>query len=555
MLAGCRPWPSDLADSYRRAGWWRGVTLMDSFDEWVTRFAKRTALVAGRRRVSYEELGRNVDRMAAGLADTGLTDRDRVVVQLPNVPEVLVATFALMRIGAIPVMALPALRFAEISHIVRLADARGYVIPDVGRGYDYRDLASEVQAASPSLAHVLVVGDPGRFTPIPRTGPDVPPPTEADPSDVALFLLSGGTTGLPKLVPRTHDDYLCNIIASTANAGLDSESAYLTALPIVHNYALGCPGVLGVLSVGGRVILTSDPDPGIAFPLIERERVTVTGLVPAVAILWTEAAEGTKSDLSSLQLVQVGGSKLSAEAASRLGPALGCAVQQSFGMAEGLLSQSRADEAPDLTLTAQGRPLSPADEVRIVDADGAEVPFGAPGRLEVRGPYTIRGYYRTSAEEHAVSFTDDGFFRTGDIARQLSSGHLVIEGRHVDFINRGGEKVSAEEIENHLLAHPSVVNVAVVGVPDRLAGERMHAYVVSRDREFGMGDIRRLLTDRRVAPYKFPDRLEVVGSLPETGVGKVDKEALRALAVGSSDLLADDQPDAAHQARSRAVHR
>ncbi len=155
--------------------------------------------------------------------------------------------------------------------------------------------------------------------------------------------LSGGSTGLSKLIPRTHDDYIYSVRESARICGLTPASVYLAALPIAHNYPMSSPGFLGALYAGATVALSPSPSPDVAFPVIERERVTITGVVPPVAMIWLEAAAGTPSDLSSLEVLQVGGAKLATEVARRVKPTLGCTLQQVFGMAEGLVNYTRLD--------------------------------------------------------------------------------------------------------------------------------------------------------------------------------------------------------------------
>ncbi|MEU2616385.1 AMP-binding protein [Micromonospora sp. NPDC007271] len=530
MLEGCVPWPEDLAARYRAAGHWRGEPLGALLRAAARAHGLRTALVAGDTRWTYAQLDEQADRIAAGLRRQGIRPGERVVLHLPNVPELVVLCFALFRLGALPVFALPAHRRAEVEYLCRAAQAVAYVIPDVAGGFDHRALAAQVRAELPALRTVVVVGDPGDtdgFVPYAElTAAEPAELPDPDPTDVALFLLSGGTTGVPKLIPRTHDDYWYNIRLSAATAGLDAATVYLAVLPVAHNYALACPGVLGTLSVGGRVVLCPNGSPDEAFPLITAERVTVTGLVPPLGLIWADAAANRSTDLSSLRLVQVGGSHVTPEAARRMATALGCRLQQSFGMAEGLLSQSRLDDPEELILNAQGKPLSPDDEIRIVDAEDRPVPDGETGELLVRGPYTFRGYYQ-APDHNARAFTDDGFFRTGDLARRLPTGHLVITGRRKDVINRGGEKVSAEEVENIVLAHPAVAQAALVAMPDPLLGERSCLFVVPRGEAPRLGQLTGFLRERGLAAYKLPDRLRVVDALPQTAVGKVDKVRLR----------------------------
>ncbi|NPC85606.1 (2,3-dihydroxybenzoyl)adenylate synthase, partial [Pyxidicoccus fallax] len=507
-LPGCPTWPEDFAARYRAAGYWRGETFGQLLRERARSHGPRTAVVAGNQRWTYQELDERADRLAAGFHALGILPRDRVVVQLPNVAEFFEVIFALFRLGALPVFALPAHRASEIGYFCEFTEAVAYVIADRFGGFDYRALAQQVQAKVPTLKHVLVVGDPGPFTALKALY--VTPPTElsAPPraDDVAFFQLSGGSTGVPKLIPRTHDDYLYSVRASAEICGLDETSVYLCALPAAHNFPLSSPGTLGVFHAGGTVVMALHSSPDVAFPLIERERVTLTALVPPLAMIWMDAAKARRHDLSSLRMLQVGGARLSDEAARRVRPTLGCALQQVFGMAEGLVNYTRLDDPEELIVTTQGRPISPDDEVRVVDDEDREVAPGETGHLLTRGPYTIRGYYKAEAH-NARSFTSDGFYRTGDLVRLTPEGYLVVEGRAKDQINRGGEKVAAEEVENHLLAHPSVHDAAVVALPDPFLGERTCAFVIPRGAPPAATVLTAFLRERGLAAFKIPDRV------------------------------------------------
>ncbi|MET0401007.1 MAG: (2,3-dihydroxybenzoyl)adenylate synthase [Cystobacter sp.] len=527
-LEGFTPWPEEFAARYREAGYWRGETFGQLLRERATRHPERTALVAGPLRLSYQELDARVDRLAAGLHGLGIQARDRVVVQLPNLGEFLEVIFALFRIGALPVFALPAHRASEIGYFCAFTEAVAYIIPDKHSGFDYRTLAEQVRATTPTLKHVIVVGDAGPFQalsalyaePVELAGPGA--------SDVAFFQLSGGSTGVPKLIPRTHDDYIYSLRGSVEICQLDGESVYLCALPASHNFPLSSPGTLGTLYAGGTVVMAPNPSPDEAFALIARERVTITALVPPLAMIWLEAAQARRHDLSSLKVLQVGGARLSDEAARRVRPALGCTLQQVFGMAEGLVNYTRLDDDEERISTTQGRPISPADEIRVVDEDGLDVAPGGTGQLLTRGPYTIRGYYKAEAH-NARAFTSEGFYSTGDLVRVTAQGDLVVEGRAKDQINRGGDKVAAEEVENHLLAHPGVHNVAVVAMPDKFLGERTCAFIIPRETPPTAATLNAFLRSRGLAAFKIPDRIEFVDSFPQTGVGKVSKKDLRGL--------------------------
>ncbi|MEV5238634.1 (2,3-dihydroxybenzoyl)adenylate synthase [Streptomyces cinnamoneus] len=531
-------YPAEFAERYRAAGYWRGETFGQMLRERAARHPDRVAVVdptrtahgEEARRWTYGELDARADRMAAGFLAHGIAKGDRVVVQLPNVAEFFEVIFALFRIGALPVFALPAHRDTEIRHFCAFTEAAAYVIADVAEGYDYRELAGRVRAEVPTLRHVFVVGDPGEHTALAGVAADPVVIEDAPaPHELAFLQLSGGSTGVPKLIPRTHDDYIYSLWGSNEICGVDENSVYLCALPAAHNFPLSSPGTLGALYAGARVVLAPRPSPDVAFPLIEREGVTLTGLVPPLALVWTEAAAAGEHDLSSLDVLLVGGAKFSEEAARRVRPALGCTLQQVFGMAEGLVNYTRLDDPEETVVTTQGRPISPDDEIRVVDDADEDLPPGATGHLLTRGPYTIRGYWR-APEHNAASFTADGFYRTGDVVRLTPTGHIVVEGRAKDQINRGGEKVAAEEIENHILAHPSVHDVAVVSMPDDYLGERTCAYVVLREAAGPVRSvaIKKFVRERGLAAFKVPDRVEFVDAFPQTGIGKVSKKDLRA---------------------------
>ncbi|MGC5664611.1 (2,3-dihydroxybenzoyl)adenylate synthase [Micromonospora sp. WMMD723] len=531
MLENCVPWPDETADAYREAGYWTDEVL----GRWPADDpgrAARCALVTAERTLTYAELDRAAERRAAGLLDRGIGRDDRVIVQLPNDIDLVVCTLALLRIGALPVFALPAHRTMEIVDLVEVSGARAYVGADVVLGHDFRLMATEVRSRCSTLTEVFIAGEPGDFTALaevdaePRT---TPPP---EPGDVAMFLLSGGTTGKPKLIPRTHADYAYQLRASAEVCDVGPHSRLLAALPVGHNFPLGCPGVLGVLRAGGVAVLSPSPSPDDCFSLIESAGVTITSLVPPMVPLWLEAAEWMPEDLSSLQVLQVGGARLDPVTAGRVREGLDCRLQQVYGMAEGLLNFTRLDDPQDLVLTTQGRPLSPGDEIRIVGPDGAEVGTGEPGELLTRGPYTFRGYYRAPGFNR-VRFTGDGFFRTGDVVLSRPTGHLEVVGRINDVVNRGGEKVPAQELEELLMTMPAVAGAAVVAVPDPDMGELTCACIVPRGAEHppALQEIRSALTERGVAGFKLPDRLVVFDRLPVTAVGKIDKKTLTARAV------------------------
>ncbi len=535
MLEGCIPWPEDLARSYRDAGYWQEISLWQMLDSTIGRHPDKMAIVQGDRRVSYRELGERIDQLAFRLVECGLRPYDRVVLQLPNSIEFVIVFFALVRCGAIPVLALTAHRQNEIGHFIAHSQATAYVIADCVRGFDYRAMAAEIVARSPSLRTVLVLGIPGHgqrslsdlLAAPPYSGVDrclQPLAPAAD--DVALMLLSGGTTGVSKLIPRTHNDYVYNCRQSATIAGFDDNTIFLAVLPMAHNFTLGSPGILGTFACGGTVVVAADAAVETVFPLIERERITVISAAVPLVVNWLNAETIGNYDFSSIRVFMNGGAKLAPELRRRIEACFGCTYQESYGTAEGLLNMTRLDDPEDVRFTSSGRPISDGDEIRFVDETCRPVVGGEVGELLCRGPYTVRGYYNAPSATHAA-FTADGFYRMGDAVRCID-GNLYVEGRLRDLINRGGEKISCEEVENHLLAHPAVNSACVVAMPDKVFGEKACAFVVLKPAAYlSFAEMKAFLLGRRIAKFKLPERLELVDDFPTSGVGKILRRELR----------------------------
>jgi 2,3-dihydroxybenzoate-AMP ligase len=535
MQDGFVAWPDHLARRYRAAGYWTGETLAELVRRPAGSTPDHIALVTATERVGYAALDVRIDRRAAGLRALGIAAGDHVVVQLPNTIEFVVVSVALFRIGAVPVFALPAHRRREIAFLCAHTDAVALIVPEAHRRFDHRELAREVCQTSPALAHVLVDGDAQEFTPLSQVDGEPVPLPLPDPAGVALLLLSGGTTGTPKLIPRTHDDYAYQMRATAEEMSFGADGVYLAALPAAHNAALGCPGVLGALRAGGTAVLADSPSPEEVFPLISSERVTLTTLMPVFLPLWTETAPLFGVELSGV-VIEVGGARLEPEVAARVEPAIGARLTRWFGTAEGLLSFTRPGDPLEDRVGTEGRPLSPGDEVRVVDDQGADVPPGEVGEMIVQGPYTIRGYYR-APEYNATAFTPEGFYRTGDLVRFTPGGTLVVAGRIKDVVNRGGEKVPTGEVEDELKTHPAVRDAAVLALPDRNLGEKTCAVLVAEAGQVpGRDELREFLISRGLAEYKVPDRVEAVDLLPRTPIGKVDKKALRAALTSSPEV-------------------
>jgi 2,3-dihydroxybenzoate-AMP ligase len=538
MLEGVVGFPPEFARRYREKGYWRDKSLVQEFAPVFEKFSGRVAIIDGERQYTYADIDKLSINLALNLLSLGVKPLDRVVLLLPNVAEFVILYFALQKIGAIPIAALATHRYNEVSQFVAIARAVSCVYPERQGEFAFGPMIRRVAAASPCLKFLIVLGMPGvgelSLTQLIDT-PARLPETELgaiaiDPTDPCIFQLSGGTTGVPKLIPRTHNDYAYNSKAAAQVCGVDSESVLLLMLPIAHNLPLACPGIQGFMFNGGKVVLSTTTRPEHVFPLIEKHRVTHIKVVPALLIRLVNSAAVTQYDTSSLRYIQSGGQRLQPELRIRTKQLIpSCFVQENFGMSEGTLMFVRPQDPEEDRLETVGCPICPDDEVKLIDDDGNEVEVGEVGELCVRGPYTLRGYYG-APEHNAKVFTSDGFYCSGDLMRKNHAGNYIVEGRKKDLINRGGEKISAEEIENLILQHPAVQNVACVAIPDEAMGERMCACVILQSgAALTLAELVGFLAGKEIAKFKLPERLEVLADFPLSSFGKVSKNTLVAM--------------------------
>lgn len=536
-MDGFVPFPESYAQRYRAEGYWNDSTIAQTLAQVCERYAQRVAVCDARTELTYRELDQSATRLALNLLDTGLEPGDIVVLQLGNVLEFVQVYLALQKIGVRPILALHTHRYRELRQFVALSGATATITADRAKNCDFIDIVNRVDADTDSIRLKIVLGDtPEGFVSLreligaePRRDIAELDAIQAgiDPCSPALFLLSGGTTGIPKMIPRTHNDYICNSTLATRYTGIDENSVLLDVLPIAHNLPLACPGLQGFMLKGAKVVVHNSTRAEEVFPLIERFGVTHIHVVPALLIMWMNDPKVVDYNLDSVRVIQSGGQRLQPETRALTEKVLrNCTVQENFGMAEGLLMFVRLDDPLDVRRQSVGRPVCDADEVMLLDENDQPVPDGVPGELCCRGPYTLRGYFN-APEHNARAFTPEGFYRSGDMMRKLPSGNYVVEGRKKDLINRGGEKISAEEIENLILGHPAVTNVACVAMPDSVLGEKMCAFVILKPgRSLALPELVEFLQAEEIARFKLPERLEVVDSFPLSTFGKVSKKDL-----------------------------
>jgi 2,3-dihydroxybenzoate-AMP ligase len=535
MLKGFVPFPPEFASRYRAKGYWQDRSLAQEFADVFQRYADRTALIDGSMVYTYAELDQTSTNLALNLLELGLQPLDRVVPMLPNVHEFVVLYFALQKIGCIPIAALVTHRYAEISQFVQLSDATTAVYPETSGDFSFAPVITRVQNENSSLKFRIVLGEAGSgevsLRELIHKPAMLPVSRLADiciePTDPCIFQLSGGTTGIPKLIPRTNNDYAYNSKVAAEVTEIEADSSLLLVLPIAHNLPLACPGIQGFLFKGAKVILHSNTRPAEMFALIQKHRITHLKVVPALLIRLINDPAVESFNLSSLKLIQSGGQRMQPEVRAKTHALIpGVFVQENFGMSEGTLMFVRASDSEEVKLETCGRPVCDDDEVLLLDDEGNEVPDGEVGEFTVRGPYTLRGYYGVP-EYNARQFTSEGFYRSGDLMRKHPSGNYIVEGRKKDLINRGGEKISAEEVENLILMHPSVQNVACVPMPDAAMGEKMCAFVILKpNQKLQLKELLAFLATKEIAKFKLPERLEVLQDFPVSTFGKVSKKAL-----------------------------
>lgn len=521
---------------YEYLAGWEKKTLGEQLKTWASDYGDRVAVVEDNMKITYKELDEKAADMAYGFMELGIKKGDKVIVQLPNRISFVVTFFALARTGAIPIMLLPAHRESELEGIIKLAEPAVYIVAEKYLGYEYIPMAEKLQQRFPCIQHVIADGEQSNFLSlwdIKGRLKELPP---IDSYSTAVLLLSGGTTGIPKLIPRTHTDYIYNARMSAKRCCINEDSIYLASLPVAHNFPLCCPGLLGTLDAGGKVIMSRNTSPDEILSIITEKKVTITALVPAMVSICMEMLEWDENyNISSLKVLQVGGAMLDDTLADKIISEWPCKLMQVFGTAEGLLCFTGLEDEDSIIARCQGTPVSPADEIRIVDTEGNPVKDGEYGELLSRGPYTIDGYYM-AYEANQKSFTEDGYYSTGDRAMRTREGNIRIGGRIKEQINRAGEKIMPAEMEAFLCKHPDIREAAVVGVPDSVLGNRSCAFILAKDgKKIELARIHEFLRELGVAQYKLPDQAETLDMWPLTSVGKIDKKVL----VDMAQLKAD----------------
>jgi len=525
------------AEKYSKFRWWLGITLGDMFDKATDLFAYKEAVVDEKNRVTYAQLRERVDRLAIGLMKLGIQKQDRVLVQLPNWSEFVSSYFALQKIGAIAVLLLPRHAQVEINHLCRLTEAVAWIVPEKYRKIDYLPIIDDVLRTNPELKHVILARgkESNRFIPLERLIRDADLNKDnirklvdrrPNPMEIAHMGPTGGTTGLPKVALRTHNDLICNVEYKVRAWELNSRDICVALAPVGHDMTFTV-AVCGTIFASATLVLLDSTLPEDFCKVVQREKPTCGVTVPAIALRIASFAGLRDFDMSSLSKLHVAGAPSPPDLIHAIHEKIGCQYVVGLGSTEGLNCMTRLDYDLDTICNTSGRPCCPYAEYKIIGQDGSELAANAVGELVVKGPDVFTGYYR-SPEENREVFTKEGFFKTGDLARIDDLGNIRITGRIKDIIIRGGENISATEIEKLIIAHPGVEDVSVIGMPDRELGERICAYIKpASGSKPSFDDIISFLRSKGASVLQLPERIEFIEDIPLTKVGKADKRALR----------------------------
>ncbi len=536
-IQGFQPYKPEDVEKYVKYRWWLGLTWGDMFDKATDLYPRKEALVDDTSRFTYHELREKVDRLAIGLMRLGIGERDFVLLQIPNWHEFIFAFFALQKIGAIVVLLVARHSLSEVSYLSNLTNPVAWIGPDHYKKTDYLPMLQQVMGENKGLRHIISVRSPGNmaFTPLEKlieeselTGSNLEAlaARRPDPMEVSIILPTGGTTGAPKAVPRTHNDYIANVEYHTRAWEVTCNDVMLTAAPVSHAQAIhNCVG--GAFFHCAKYVITDSTDAADICSVIEREKVTAFPTVPALIQRIVNLEDLKDYDLSSLSRIYAGGAPSTPELVRSVYEKIGCKFVNALGSSEGPAAMSRLDADIETICNTVGEKDCPYTEVRIVDQYLQDLPLNKEGELITKGPTIFSGYFR-SEEENRKVFTEDGFFRTGDLAKIDESGIMTITGRIKETILRGGETLSAIGIERLISSHPAVADVAVIGMPDRELGERICAYVQLKEgARLSFEELVAHLRGIGASVLQLPERMEIIDAMPLTKVGKTDKKILK----------------------------
>lgn len=526
---------AERAQAALASGSWIASTVGDALRHTARQYPERMAFISDERSVSFADLDQDSERLAAALLKLGLNPGDRAIFQLGTTVETVIVLLACFKAGIVPVCSLPQHREIEIGQLAEQSQARGYFVQaDFSPNFDLLSFAQSMVARHASLQHLILVrGESADTSAMQQLIASVSfeeakqqlEQVKLGLSDVLSFQLSGGTTGVPKIIPRFHAEYLGHSAGWSRCYQIDADSRIIWSLPLIHNagslYALIPPVLLGT-----TVVLMPRVDIKRMLDLIAEHRVTHALSIGPIAPQLMAYPDIASHDLSSLKLFST------MSRADSLEKHLGLPCSNLYGITEGLLLGSPADAPDTVRHATQGSSGCADDEIRLFKPTLDELsPEGEVGELCFRGPSSLTGYF-ANPEANERSFTRDGFYRTGDMVKAHRIDGVVyysFEGRLHDNVNRGGEKIGCEEVEAHVSQHPAVSDAKLVAMPDPFYGEKACVFIIPRPGHQApdVKELAQFLIGRGLAKYKCPERVESLEEFPLTRVGKVDKPAMK----------------------------
>ncbi|MDP6494142.1 MAG: AMP-binding protein [Dehalococcoidia bacterium] len=521
---------------YLKRGVWQPVTLSDYWDRNASRNALGTAVTNGEKSVSWGEAKVWIDRVSLALIRLGLARDDLLVIQIPNDVELPLMRVACEKAGVLSLPLPCTLRQHEMSYCLRQTEAPAVLVAGGYRGFDHCAMMQALQQELPRLYHILVSGKdvPAGVVALEeisscpqeeRESPAAQKGRRYQATEVSIINATTGSTGLLKFAEYSAAARLLFGRSYVDVLELNGQDVLAALSP-----AAGGPNIpvyFAAPQVGAKAVFLEHFDAEAAFMLIQQERVTVACLVPAQLALMVRQPHYSRYDFSSVRFWLSVGASLSANLAQEAEEKLGGKVLNCYGAVDwgGVVFTSPLDHPKVRNLTV-GIPRA-GTEVRLVDEQGRPVDREQLGEIEGRGPSCSSGYYR-DPESTRKAWTSDGWLPLGDLAQWDSCGNLIVIGRKDDLIIRGAQNIMPIDIENHLLTHPKIKQAAVIGMSDSVLGQRICAYIVLRSpAPPTLKEIASFLISRGIAPYKIPERIEVVARLPMVSNTKVDKKALQ----------------------------
>jgi 2,3-dihydroxybenzoate-AMP ligase len=533
-MKGVTPYSKELSQKYKKA--WLGITMIDAFERACDITPEKVAVIESETKLTFAQLWEKVQSAALAFSNLGLKKNDIVLLQIPNGLEAVYVYLALNMIGVVPVVCIPRHGQRELERFGRMTGAKAWLGAAGSGKLDYTAMAKVVKENTPSLRNIIVVrGEvpPGTVSLSHLMGQNRPT-LESDaylrklrpsPKDVLHLAPTGGTTGLPKLVPRIHNAHLCKAYYWARTAERGPREVDLVA-PIYHD-APHLSHLTFLALFGGTLVFCPTLKATDIVEHLERHQITFCFMTPTLLADLASLPGVEQRRFSGDLKLGTGGAWAPSKLVRTVCRRYRCRFYNIYGMTEGAGTITRLTDPLDVVSTTVGKGMCPYDKYKVVDEDDNERLPGKDGEIVVLGPSIVTGYYKSREEDERV-FTRDGFFRTGDVGKFDSRGNLIITGRKKDLIRRGGEAIIPFEIEEMLIEHPKVVRAAVVGMPDVRLGERICAYVQLLPGEtVTFEEILAFLKEKGASAMLLPERMEILQEFPFTPVQKVDKQALR----------------------------